>query len=67
MITLFRYANDKTPGLKDVDIDDLITISDYYETDRYPGPKYTQPSRNEVEDFFLLAEHLYHTIYKTIK
>ena len=29
---------------------------DYYETERYPGPKYYTPSRDEVERYFDKAE-----------
>jgi len=43
-------------------IDDIITISDYYETDRYPGPKYFIPSREEVDHYFLFAEQLFKRI-----
>ena len=67
LVPLFRYATEKISELKKVDEDELLTISDYYETDRYPGPKYTQPSRNEVEHFYILAESIYKVIYKTAK
>jgi len=40
--------------------------SDYYETDRYPGPRYVVPSREEVEHFFLFAEQLYSKIEEFI-
>jgi HEPN domain-containing protein len=67
LMPLFRYATEKISELKKVDVDELLTISDYYETDRYPGPKYTQPSRKEVEHFYILAESIYKVIYKTAK
>lgn len=54
---LYNFVSEKI-SLEDLDIDDLITISDYYETDRYPGPRYIMPTRNEVEHFFLLTEKL---------
>jgi HEPN domain-containing protein len=52
--------------LNELDIDDLITISDYYETDRYPGPRYMMPSRTEVENFFLVTENLFEQINQFI-
>ena len=67
LMPLFRYATVKISELKKVDVDELLTISDYYETDRYPGPKYTHPSRKEVEHFYILAESIYKVIYKTAK
>jgi len=54
---LFNFVNEKVKP-ENVAIEDLITISDYYETERYPGPKYFIPSREEVENYFILAEQL---------
>ncbi|MBA4408519.1 MAG: hypothetical protein C0397_03745 [Odoribacter sp.] len=62
---LFNIVNEKIP-LEDTDIEVIITISDYYETDRYPGPRYVVPSRDEVENFFLFAEQLYRKIEEFI-
>ncbi len=39
-----------------------MIIYDYYETDRYPGPKYSIPSRNEVEEYIIIAENIYQKI-----
>jgi len=50
---LFNFVNEKIK-IDDIDIEVIITINDYYETDRYPGPKYIIPSRDEVEHFFYL-------------
>ncbi len=55
---LFNFVKEKIP-LDETDIEVIIIISDYYETDRYPGPRYVVPSRDEVENFFLFAEQLY--------
>lgn len=55
---LYNFVSEKI-SFEEFDIDDIITISDYYETDRYPGPRYVMPSRNEVETFFLLADKLF--------
>ena len=62
---LFNFVKDKIQ-LDDIDIDVIITISDYYETDRYPGPRYVIPSRDEVEHFFPFAEQLYGKIEEHI-
>jgi len=47
-------------------IDDIIVISDYYETDRYPGPRYIIPSHEEVETNFEYAEELYNKIFESL-
>jgi len=53
---LFNFVKEKIP-LEESDIEVIITISDYYETDRYPGPRYVVPSREEVENFFYLRNN----------
>ena len=55
---LFNFVSEKI-SIDIISVDDLIVISDYYETDRYPGPRYVVPSRKEVESFFKLTEKLY--------
>ena len=45
-----------------IDIEDIITISDYYEADRYPGPRYNLPTREEVEHYFQFAQQLFKKI-----
>ena len=62
---LFNFVKDKIK-LDEIDIEVIIIISDYYETDRYPGPRYIIPSREEVEHFFLFAEQLYAKIEEHI-
>lgn len=62
---LFNFVNEKIP-LDGTDIEVIITISDYYETDRYPGPRYVVPSRDEVENFFIVAQQLYSKIEEFI-
>ena len=54
---LFGFVQENI-DLRNIDIDEIITISDYYETDRYPGPKYIVPTRTEVDSHFQLAEQL---------
>lgn len=63
---LYNFVKEKLtfPGL---DIVDLVTISDYYETDRYPGPRYVIPPRKEVEDLFPLVKACLSDIEKHIK
>ena len=62
---LFNFVKDKIQ-LEEIDIEVIITISDYYQTDRYPGPRYIVPSRVEVELFFIFAEQLYAKIEEHI-
>jgi hypothetical protein len=49
---------------KDISIDDIIRISDYYETDRYPEPKYFIPSKEEIGESLKIAENIYNSISK---
>jgi len=62
---LFNFVNEKIK-FDEFDIEVIIVISDYYETDRYPGPRYVIPSRDEVEQFFLFAEQLFGKIEEHI-
>ncbi|TSA32722.1 MAG: HEPN domain-containing protein [Porphyromonadaceae bacterium] len=57
LTVLFNFVSEKIP-FDNIDIEDIITISDYYETDRYPGPRYILPSREEVERYFQFAQQL---------
>lgn len=65
LTVLFNFVNEKIK-IDDIDIEVIIIISDYYETDRYPGPKYMIPSRDEVEHFFLIAKQLFGKIEEHI-
>lgn len=58
LMVLFNFGKEKI-ALDEFNPDDIIAISDYYETDRYPGPKYALPERSEVEQYFVLAEKLF--------
>lgn len=62
---LFNFVYEKV-RIDKSKIDMLIVISDYYETDRYPGPKYNIPGREEVEIHFAFAEELYLKIFNTL-
>lgn len=48
--------------LPDVTLEELVVISDYYETEKYPGPNYFVPNRSEIENQFLTTEKIYKTI-----
>jgi HEPN domain-containing protein len=62
---LFNFVCEKIQIDKS-NIDDIIVISDYYETDRYPGPRYIVPIREEVEANFKYTEELYHNILEAL-
>lgn len=59
---LFKLVQEKA-GITEAILDDLITISDYYESERYPGPRYFVPDREEVEKYFDFAEEILNTIF----
>ena len=66
LMLLFNFVG-KNVIIDDINPEDLIAINDYYETDRYPGPTYTIPSRIEVEEQIIIAENIYNKIYSFIK
>jgi HEPN domain-containing protein len=39
--------------------DDLLIITDYYQTERYPGPRYELPDRDEVEHSLDVATEIF--------
>ena len=39
-------------------IDDLIEINDYYESERYPGPKFDIPTMNEIKKNINVTENV---------
>ena len=43
-------------------IDDILIISDYYEADRYPGPKYFLPSIEEITQNLDLTKRIFDSI-----
>jgi HEPN domain-containing protein len=45
--------------LDDIVIDDIIEISDYFETERYPGPGYFIPGKSEIEKNLIIADKIY--------
>ena len=46
-------------NLTGVKIDDLIEINDYYESERYPGPKFNIPTMNEIKKNIIVAESIF--------
>jgi len=59
---LFSFVQEKT-GISDTISGDLIIISDYYESEGYPGPRYFVPDREEVEKYFDFAEEILNTVF----
>jgi HEPN domain-containing protein len=59
---LFSFVQQKTGLTKEI-TEDLIIISDYYESERYPGPRYFIPDREEVEKYYDFAEEILNTIF----
>jgi HEPN domain-containing protein len=58
IVFLYNSAS-KHIQLPELDMNQLIMISDYYETERYPGPRYSIPDMQEVSQSVKVAEHLY--------
>ena len=61
LLTLFEFVVTKIE-ITGVTIDDILIISDYYETDRYPGPKYFIPSNHEIAIYLDLTKRIYNVI-----
>lgn len=51
----------------DITIDHLLIISDYYDSERYPGPKYFLPSNEEIETNIQIAQNVFSFIDKHIR
>ncbi|MFC2087163.1 HEPN domain-containing protein [Bacteroidota bacterium] len=49
------------------DIDNMLLIEDYYDTERYPGPRYSIPSNSEIEKNISVAEQIYRDVNKYIE
>jgi HEPN domain-containing protein len=52
---LFHFVAEKI-DLEDVNTAVLIAISDYYQIERYPGPRYFQPEKKEIAEAIQLAK-----------
>lgn len=59
---LFNYASESIL-FENVDIKSLLIVSDYYQAERYPGPKYFMPAREEIDNSLELAK----TIFSQVK
>jgi len=62
---LFSYA-DKKVHFTGVEIKDITVISDYYEAERYPGPKCFHPNRSEINHALEVAQSIYQQIIKYV-
>ena len=54
---LFSSANEKI-HFTGIEIKDIAVISDYYEAERYPGPRYFQPNRAEINYALEIAQSI---------
>ena len=61
LIKLFELCN-KYIELPEELFDDLLVISDYYETERYPVPKYNMPDKSEIENKLAIAVNLFEKV-----
>jgi|SRR6056297_105712 len=52
---------------KTLTIDNFLIINDYYETERYPGPKYNIPSQEEIKENLNIAGEIYKQVSDYIK
>jgi HEPN domain-containing protein len=57
-----KIQTEKFVSLEITNIDSLIEINDYYETERYPGPKYSIPSKDEIEKNITFTENLFEKV-----
>ena len=58
IVFLFQKASQHF-SFPDYNMDQLILISDYYEPERYPGPRYTIPGEEEVIQSLEFTEIIY--------
>jgi HEPN domain-containing protein len=63
---LFNYANTNIQ-FKNIDIKQLLTINDYYISERYPGPKFSMPDMDEISESLNLAQTILDQVNKHIK
>lgn len=54
---LYNYAENWI-NLEDINKKDLLIISDYYQSERYPGPKYFMPERDEIAHSMKQAKNI---------
>jgi len=61
LIKLFELCK-KFIELPEELFDNLIVISDYYETERYPAPKYNLPNKSEIKNNLAIAVNLFEKV-----
>jgi len=61
LMQLFGFCN-KYIDIPNELIDDLLVINDYYQTERYPGPKYNIPEKPEIENNLAIAANLFEKV-----
>ena len=82
MKALLAYNGDKIPKTHDLiflydlcsvslilgedSLNDLLIINDYYEVERYPGPKYYTPENSEVMQNLEFAKMIYNKVKERI-
>jgi len=62
---LFNYTSNYIEW-NGIEIKTLVMISDYYQTERYPGPKYFMPDRDEINKFIHLAKSIFQQVAQYI-
>jgi len=62
---LFNYCQQYVE-LNHVEIRDILIIDDYYQSERYPGPKYYMPDRKEIENYLNLSAVILQQILRFI-
>jgi len=62
---LFNYTSEYIDW-KNLDLKTLLIINDYYQSDRYPGPKYFMPLREELKSSIQFAEIILEQVYNYI-
>lgn len=62
---LFEFAKSKIIRIEESP-DDILEISEYYKSDRYPVPRYTLPSDSEINKNLMIAKRLYDIIEQHI-
>jgi HEPN domain-containing protein len=50
-----------------LDTDSLVEINDYYESERYPGPKYVLPEVSEIEKNSAICDRVYSSVAEYIQ
>lgn len=62
---LFNYSSGFITW-NNINIKDLLIVNDYYQAERYPGPKYFMPEREEIEKSIHLAKTVLEQVFNYI-